>query len=73
MATRTPPHTASADTSHTYATRLLRAEVPIEVVAELLGHASTQTTAEIYSHLDVEDHRRVLLSAGIIKDGASAR
>jgi integrase/recombinase XerD len=58
---------------HSYATRLLRAEVPIEVVAELLGHASPQTTAEIYSHLDVEDHRRVLLSAGIIKDGALAR
>lgn len=58
---------------HTYATRLLRAEVPIEVVAELLGHASPQTTAEIYSHLNVEDHRRVLLSAGIIKDGAPAR
>ncbi|MEU3774248.1 tyrosine-type recombinase/integrase [Streptomyces sp. NPDC032472] len=54
---------------HTYATRLLRAKVPIEVVAELLGHSSSQTTAEVYSHLDVEDHRRVLLSAGIIKDG----
>lgn len=58
---------------HTYATRLLRAEVPIEVVAELLGHSSPQTTAEIYSHLDVEDHRRVLLSAGIIKDRAPTR
>ncbi|MEU5340121.1 tyrosine-type recombinase/integrase [Streptomyces sp. NPDC020766] len=71
--TQAHPHTASADTSRTYATRLLRAEVPIEVVAELLGHASPQTTAEIYSHLNVEDHRRVLLSAGIIRDGASVR
>ncbi|MEV0489999.1 tyrosine-type recombinase/integrase [Streptomyces atratus] len=52
---------------HTYATRLLRADVPIEVVAELLGHASPQTTAETYSHLNVEDHRRALLSAGIIQ------
>lgn len=58
---------------HTYATRLLRAKVPIEVVAELLGHASSQTTAEIYSHLSVEDHRRVLLSAGVIKDGMPER
>ncbi|GAA1554103.1 tyrosine-type recombinase/integrase [Streptomyces globosus] len=57
---------------HSYATRLLRAGVPIEAVAELLGHSSTQTTAEIYSHLEVEDHRRVLLSAGIIKDGTPA-
>ncbi|MFI1865503.1 tyrosine-type recombinase/integrase [Streptomyces jumonjinensis] len=58
---------------HSYATRLLRAEVRIEVVAELLGHASPQVTAETYCHLDVEDHRRVLLSAGIINDGAPAR
>lgn len=58
---------------HTYATRLLRAEVPIEVVAELLGHSSPQTTAETYSHLNVEDHRRVLVSAGVIEDGAVSR
>ncbi|MFD8532267.1 tyrosine-type recombinase/integrase [Streptosporangium canum] len=53
---------------HTYATRLLRAEVPIEVVAELLGHASSQTTAEIYGHLKVEDHRRALVVAGVLED-----
>jgi len=58
---------------HTYATRLLRAGVPIEVVAELLGHASPQTTAETYSHLRVEDHRRVLVSAGLVDDAAAAR
>ena len=52
---------------HTYATRLLRANVPIEVVAELLGHASAQTTAETYSHLGVEDHRRILVEAGAIE------
>ncbi|MFI7131585.1 tyrosine-type recombinase/integrase [Nonomuraea sp. NPDC050153] len=51
---------------HTYATRLLRAEVPIEVVAALLGHANPQVTADTYSHLSVEDHRRVLVSAGLI-------
>jgi integrase/recombinase XerD len=58
---------------HTYATRLLRAGVPIEVVAELLGHAGVQTTAEIYSHLEVEDHRRVLVAAGVFGDRAAAR
>jgi integrase/recombinase XerD len=54
---------------HTYATRLLRKNVPIEVVAKLLGHASAQTTAETYSHLSVEDHRRILTEAGAITEG----
>jgi integrase/recombinase XerD len=52
---------------HSYATRLLRAGVPLEVVAELLGHASAQTTASTYAHLSVEDHRRILVTAGIIE------
>jgi integrase len=34
---------------HSYATRLLRSGVPIEVVAELLGHASPQTTKSAYA------------------------
>lgn len=51
---------------HSYATRLLRAKVPAEVVAELLGHASSQTTTDIYSHLSVEDHRRVLVEVGVL-------
>jgi integrase/recombinase XerD len=51
---------------HGYATRLLRAGVPIEVVAELLGHASATTTSQTYSHLTVEDHRRALLAAGVL-------
>lgn len=51
---------------HGYATRLLRAGVPVEVVAELLGHASATTTSQIYSHLTVEDHRRILIAAGVL-------
>jgi site-specific recombinase XerD len=51
---------------HGYATRLLRAGVPVEVVAELLGHASPTTTAQTYSHLEVEDHRRALVAAGVL-------
>ncbi|MEU5547897.1 tyrosine-type recombinase/integrase [Streptomyces sioyaensis] len=51
---------------HTYATRLLRAKVPVEVVSELLGHASVQTTIDTYAHLTVEDHRRVLVEAGVM-------
>ena len=51
---------------HGYATRLLRAQVPVEVVAELLGHSSPTTTSQTYSHLTVEDHRRALLAAGVL-------
>lgn len=53
---------------HSYATRMLRAGVPIEVVAALLGHASPTTTAETYSHLTVEDHRRSLVAAGVFDE-----
>jgi integrase/recombinase XerD len=51
---------------HSYATRLLRSGVPIEVVAELLGHASTQTTKSTYAHLDLADYRRVLAEHGVL-------
>jgi integrase/recombinase XerD len=51
---------------HGYATRLLRAGVAVEVVAALLGHASPTTTAQTYSHLEVEDHRRALVAAGVL-------
>jgi site-specific recombinase XerD len=56
---------------HSYATRLLRSGVPIEVVAELLGHASTQTTKSTYAHLGLADYRRVLAEHGVL-DGDPA-
>jgi site-specific recombinase XerD len=56
---------------HSYATRLLRSGVPIEVVAELLGHASTQTTRSTYAHLGLADYRRVLVEHGVL-DGDPA-
>ncbi len=49
---------------HTYATRLLRDGVPVEVVSILLGHASITTTQAVYGHLSAEDARRALETAG---------
>lgn len=49
---------------HTYATGLLRAGTPIEVVSQLLGHASVATTMGVYGHLDAEDAREALDRAG---------
>ena len=55
---------------HTYATRLLRAGTPVEVVSTLLGHASMTTTVDVYGHLSVEDARRALEQAGWFTDRA---
>lgn len=51
---------------HTYATRLLRRGVAVEVVSKLLGHASISTTGDTYSHLSIEDTRRALVAAGVL-------
>lgn len=51
---------------HSYATDLLRRGTPVEVVRELLGHASVATTIDTYSHLEVEDTRRVLQELGVL-------
>ena len=53
---------------HGYATGLLRAGAPVEVVSKLLGHASVTTTSATYAHLDVEDARRALTRAGWFTD-----
>jgi integrase/recombinase XerD len=49
---------------HTYATRMLRENVPIEVVSKLLGHASLTTTVNTYAHISSDDARRALADAG---------
>jgi integrase len=45
------PHT----TRHTCATRWQRWGLNLEEIQRLLGHASIQTTSDLYLHLDVED------------------
>jgi integrase/recombinase XerD len=49
---------------HSAATRMLRDNVPIEVVSTLLGHSSVTTTLSIYGHLTAEDARKALEKAG---------
>jgi site-specific recombinase XerD len=53
---------------HGLATRMLRDQVPIEVVSKLLGHASVTTTLSVYGHLTAEDARRALERAGWFTD-----
>jgi site-specific recombinase XerD len=56
---------------HTYATGLLRSEVPVEVVSSLLGHASVATTSATYAHLTVADTRAALARAGVLTEDVS--
>ena len=53
---------------HSYATSMLRAGAPVEVVSKLLGHGAVTTTVDTYDHLSVEDARRVLDDAGWFAD-----
>ena len=53
---------------HTYASDLLRRGTPVEVVRDLLGHASIATTVDTYGHLTVQDSRRALVAAGVFDD-----
>ncbi len=39
------------DTRHTAATLMLRAGVPVHVVSEILGHANTSITMDVYAHV----------------------
>lgn len=45
---------------HTYATNLYRARVDLRTAQQLLGHASIQMTANIYTHLEAADSLQVV-------------
>ena len=52
---------------HTLATQLLRAETPIHVISEVLGHATTASTM-IYAKADIETLRGAALDLGEASD-----
>lgn len=47
-ATRTRPHTVSAETRHTYAQRYADADVKVDVLRDLMDHRSVNTTVGYY-------------------------
>lgn len=50
---------------HTFATDLHRRGVRLEVISRLLTHRSSETTSNLYLHLDVEDLRSELQRVGV--------
>ncbi|MPY62624.1 tyrosine-type recombinase/integrase [Streptomyces spongiae] len=50
MATRGHPHTASADTRHSYASLVLEAGESVVTLAKWLGHSSPTITLDHYAH-----------------------
>mgnify|MGYP003292486025 CR=1 FL=1 len=54
---------------HTFATDLQKADVPINVAKELLGHSSIEMTANIYTHKDQSNlHRNMEKMSGVGKN-----
>ncbi|QNO37961.1 tyrosine-type recombinase/integrase [Protaetiibacter sp. SSC-01] len=49
---------------HTYVTRLIGKQVPIETISYLVTHSTVQTTLDTYNHLDVDKVRQQLIEAG---------
>ncbi|GAT11006.1 integrase [Mycolicibacterium novocastrense] len=60
MATRTQPHTVTAETRHTHATALLLSGTPPHVVMRRLGHADIQTTLSTYGWVTEDAEMRTL-------------
>ncbi len=52
------------DARHTAATMLLRAGVPVKVVAQRLGHADVAVTMRVYQHVTAQDDRSAADATG---------
>lgn len=58
-----PPYPLAADfvpycLRHTYCTNLAKAGVDIRIAQKLMGHANIAVTAEIYTHVDMDDIKK---------------
>ena len=53
------PHARLHDLCHVHATILLRAGVPVHVVADRLGHADAAITLRVYAHVLHDDAAKV--------------
>jgi integrase len=63
------PHTLR----HSYVSMMLEAGVPIRVVSELVGHASTALTSDLYGHVAERVNREATDKLGVVITQARAR
>lgn len=54
------PHIVLYGFRHSHATNLIKAGVPIKVVAQRLGHKNASTTMNVYWHLFQDDEQQIL-------------
>src|SRR6185312_9631926 len=66
------PHIRFHDLRHTCATMLLSARVNPKVVSEMLGHASTTITLDIYSHVLPDMQQDAAEAMGLMLFGENA-
>jgi integrase len=66
------PYVTAHGMRHTAASLLLAAGTPTKIVADMLGHASVTTTADIYQHSDTQMNQRAAADlAGLLFDPAA--
>lgn len=56
------------DLRHTNASLMLSGGVPVKLVSERLGHASTKVTLDTYAHTLAEDHTRLAEVSRVFSD-----
>lgn len=61
------------DLRHTYATLMLKADVPLKVVSSILGHSSITITADLYTHVmeEVKQDAGMKISKVVFGDGST--
>ena len=68
-ATRTRPHTAFADTRHTYVSLCVAAGIPPLQISRFAGHSKVTTTLGIYAHLFADDHSEAMAALDAMAAG----
>ena len=59
------PHKSPHATRHTYTSKAVKAGMPPEILQKILGHADYSTTANIYTHIDIETMIKYVESADV--------
>ena len=73
VAERAGLHASPHTLRHSYVSMMIEAGVPIRVVSELVGHASTALTSDLYGHVTERVNREATDRLGEVLTRARAR